>query len=246
MSALSPRSALIFGATGQTGRYLLQSLLASPHFTRVGEYGRKVTSLSDIKIGQSKLEQKVVDFEKIQEYGLKQGKWDVVFITLGTTKSNAGSAKAFEKIDREYVVNTAKEARNVELANQRIVYLSSTGANSSSPMLYARSKGLTEEALASIGYSDTIIFRPGLLAGVNRPESRIAETMFGKVTQLLSYVSNSVQIQVSALGQAMCTAGRLGSQALPEVASAAQTGRDGAKFTVIHNAGAMKLAEWKD
>ena len=79
--ALSPRSAIIFGATGQTGRYLLQSLLASPHFTRVGEYGRKVTSPSDIKTGKDKLEQKVIDFEKIQEYGLKQGKWDVVFIT---------------------------------------------------------------------------------------------------------------------------------------------------------------------
>ena len=79
--ALSPRSALIFGATGQTGRHLLQSLLASPHFTRVGEYGRKVTSPSDIKTGSDKLEQKVIDFEKIQEYGLKQGKWDVVFIT---------------------------------------------------------------------------------------------------------------------------------------------------------------------
>lgn len=74
-------SALIIGATGQTGHHLLQSLLASPHFTRVGEYGRKVTSPSDIKIGKNKLEQKVVDFEKIQEYGLKQGKWDVVFIT---------------------------------------------------------------------------------------------------------------------------------------------------------------------
>lgn len=79
--ALSPRSALIFGATGQAGRHLLQSLLASPHFTRVGEYGRKVTSPSDIKIGKDKLEQKVIDFEKIQDYGLKQGKWDVVFIT---------------------------------------------------------------------------------------------------------------------------------------------------------------------
>jgi len=239
-------SALIIGATGQTGRHLLQSLLASPYFTRVGEYGRKVTSPSDIKTGQNKLEQKVVDFEKIQEYGLKQGKWDVVFITLGTTKSNAGSAEAFEKIDREYVVNTAKEARNVELATQRIVYLSSTGANSSSPFLYPKSKGLTEEALASIGYSDIIIFRPGLLAGVDRGESRIGEAIFSKVTKLLSYVSNSFEIQTSTLGQAMCTAGRLGSQALPEVANATLNGKDGAKFTVIDNVGAIQLAEWKE
>lgn len=44
----------------------------------------------------------------------------------------------------------------------------------------------------------------------------------------------------------MCTAGRLGSQALPEVASATQTGMEDAKFTVIDNAGAIKLAEWKE
>jgi len=246
MSVLSPKSALIFGATGQAGRHLLQSLLASPHFSRVGEYGRKVTSPSDIKTGKDKLEQKVIDFEKIQEYGLKQGKWDVVFITLGTNKSTAGSAEAFEKIDREYVVNAAQEARNVELATQRIIYLSSTGANSSSPLLYPRSKGLTEEALASIGYSDTIIFRPGLLAGVHRQEPRYAEAILGKLTSQLSYVSSSVEIQVSTLGQAMCNAGISGSQALPKEAGAMQTGKEDAKYTVILNAGAIKLAERKE
>ena len=90
-----------------------------------------MTSPSDIKIGKDKLEQKVIDFEKIHDYGLKQGKWDVVFITyvcfifcekrkflfaamltvcsfslncsLGTNKASAGSAEAFEKIDRESV-----------------------------------------------------------------------------------------------------------------------------------------------
>ena len=75
------QSALIIGATGQTGRYLLQNLLSSSHFTRVGEYGRRVTAAEQITAGKDKLEQKVVDFEKIEEYGLGSGKWDVVFIT---------------------------------------------------------------------------------------------------------------------------------------------------------------------
>jgi oxidoreductase len=44
----------------------------------------------------------------------------------------------------------------------------------------------------------------------------------------------------------MCTAGRLGSQALPEVAGATQTGKEDAKYTVIYNAGAIKLSEWKE
>lgn len=77
----SPKTALIIGATGQTGRHLLQTLLASNQFTHVAEYGRRVTSADQITTGKDKLEQKVIDFEKIQDSGLSQGKWDVVYIT---------------------------------------------------------------------------------------------------------------------------------------------------------------------
>jgi hypothetical protein len=34
------KSALILGSTGETGNCLLNELLLSPHFDRVGEYGR--------------------------------------------------------------------------------------------------------------------------------------------------------------------------------------------------------------
>jgi hypothetical protein len=44
----------------------------------------------------------------------------------------------------------------------------------------------------------------------------------------------------------MCNAGRLGSEALPEVAGATKTGKEDAMYTVIYNAGAIKLAEWKE
>lgn len=116
------KSALIIGATGATGKHLLKELLASNDFSRVGEYGRRVTPADQLGGASSKLEQKVIDFEKIEEAGLKDGKWDVVFITyvvrfksalwpaehrrktrLGTTRAAAGSAEAFERIDREYV-----------------------------------------------------------------------------------------------------------------------------------------------
>jgi len=78
---VSGKSAVILGATGQTGRYVLRNLLASSEFTRVAEYGRRVTPADQITIGKEKLEQKVIDFEKIEESGLKDGKWDVVYIT---------------------------------------------------------------------------------------------------------------------------------------------------------------------
>ncbi len=76
-------TALILGASGQTGQHLLKELLASPHFSRVSEYGRRVTDIENLNLssGKEKLEQKVLDFEQLNESGLKDGKWDVVFIT---------------------------------------------------------------------------------------------------------------------------------------------------------------------
>lgn len=84
------QSALILGATGAVGRNLLAELLASPHFTKVGEYGRRVTSQERLARaeGRSKLEQKVIDFERLEEAGLGDGKWDVVFITYGRLRSS--------------------------------------------------------------------------------------------------------------------------------------------------------------
>lgn len=76
---MSGLSALIIGATGGTGQHVLKEILASKDFTRVGEYGRRVTQ--DVGEGKGKLEQKIIDFEKLGESGLKEGRWDVVFIT---------------------------------------------------------------------------------------------------------------------------------------------------------------------
>ncbi|KIK57084.1 hypothetical protein GYMLUDRAFT_173499, partial [Collybiopsis luxurians FD-317 M1] len=239
------QTALIIGATGQTGRHLLKQLLTSPHYSQVSEYGRRVTDLSSIGLPTGeKLEQKVIDFEKLNESGLGEGKWDVVFITLGTSRKNAGSAEAFEKIDREYVVNAARAAKAND-KDQRLVYLSSTGANPDSSFLYPRSKGITELELASLGYKDTIIFRPGMLAGVDRSESRPLETGARFVTGLMAKFTDRIEIKVETLAKAIAKAGALGSAALPSVAAATKEGKKGSEFTVVGNTGAHALAKYE-
>jgi len=45
---MTNQSALIIGATGATGKKLLNELLSSPHFARVGEYGRRWVSHSQL------------------------------------------------------------------------------------------------------------------------------------------------------------------------------------------------------
>jgi oxidoreductase len=59
-----------------------------------------------------------------------------------------------------------------------ICSLQSSGANPKASFFYSRSKGLTEQALAELGYKDTIMFRPAVLSNVNRPEPRFVETAF--------------------------------------------------------------------
>ncbi|KAJ3717747.1 hypothetical protein C8R42DRAFT_151534 [Lentinula raphanica] len=241
---MSSQIALLIGASGQTGQHLLKELLNSPNYSQVHEYGRRVTDTELLSSGKDKLQQKVIDFEKLNDSGLKDGNWDVVFITLGTTRKNAGSVEAFEKIDREYVINVAREAR-ISGKDQRLVYLSSTGANASSSFLYTKSKGLTELGLASLGYKDTIIFRPAMLAGVDRPESRPLETIARYFTNGLSHITSSVEIKVATLAKAMAKAGSLGSASLPPVARATQAGKENASFTVVGNAGAIALAQFE-
>jgi len=237
-------TALILGATGATGRLLLRELLANDQWSKVGEYGRRVTPEADLPQNRGKLEQKTINFENLEAAGLKDGRWDVVFVTLGTTRANAGSAEMFEKIDREYVVNACKAAKTDDPEHQqRVVYLSSGGANPSSYFLYPRSKGLTELGIARLGYADTIVFRPGFLKGAQRANKRLPETIAGYVTGFASHFTSSVEIHVPVLAKAIMKAGILGSSGLRPAVGATKAGQEGAWFTLIDNKGALVLGQ---
>ena len=78
--AMTGKTALILGATGATGKLLLQELLASPSYTLIGEYGRKITPTDQLPVGKDKLQQRVIDFDKLEDAKLNELRWDVVFI----------------------------------------------------------------------------------------------------------------------------------------------------------------------
>lgn len=242
-AAKSGLSALLFGATGATGKHLLRELLSSDVFSRVGEYGRSVTQQAKLpETGKSKLKQQTIDFENLDVPKFKQGNWDVVFITLGTTRAKAGSAEAFEKIDREYVLNVARAAKSDDSnRKQRLVYLSSGGADPNSSLLYAKSKGLTEQALATLGYDDLIIFRPGLLLEAERPERRPLENLGEPIVGFLSRFTDRLGMSVVTLAKSIRLAGELGSNEIPADMKSVES-RGGPTFTVINNAQALKLA----
>jgi uncharacterized protein YbjT (DUF2867 family) len=102
---------------------------------------------------------------------------DVLVCALGTTRKAAGSDEAFRAVDHDLVLETARSARAAGI--DRMILVSSVGADAESTNLYLRTKGEVEKALGELGFARLDILRPGLLRG-RRIEDRPLE-MAGQV-----------------------------------------------------------------
>ncbi len=167
------KNALIVGSTGLIGGYLLEELKEKKLFKIVYVLSRR--KLNDL---DSAFENIVVDFETLNSVEIPE-KIDVVFCALGTTIKKAGSKPAFEKVDYEYVINSAELGKKFGATCFSLV--SAIGADENSTFFYNRVKGKTENKLKSLGYERLQIVRPSLLGG-ERKEFRFGE----KIAQLLS------------------------------------------------------------
>ncbi|MGV8996346.1 MAG: NAD(P)H-binding protein [Parvibaculaceae bacterium] len=173
------RSAIVAGATGLVGGFLLERLLASPDYEAVTCVTRK-----QIAEGNPKLRQVVGPLDDAESMATNAGvKATDAYCTLGTTIKTAGSQPAFRKVDFDYVMNFARAAKAAGAT--RFMLVSAIGASASSQIFYSRIKGETEEALGQMGFEALHIFRPGLLLGA-RGERRAAESMMMTIAPLLN------------------------------------------------------------
>lgn len=116
-------------------------------------------------------------------------KWGEVFeavhptaliCALGTTWRKAGrDEEAFRAVDHDLVLATARAAR--EAGVERLVAVSSTGADAMSKNRYLRTKGEVERELGRMRFKRLDILRPGLLKGHRigdlRPLERIGSAL---------------------------------------------------------------------
>jgi len=163
-----PREAVLIGATGLVGGMLLDHLLADPGIDAVTVLARRPIGTDHPKLRVIEL-----DFRQMaKESGLFAA--TEAFCTLGTTRAKAGSAGAFEEVDRHFVREFAKVAQ-AEGAT-RFLLVSSVGADAQAANLYLRVKGTVEAEIDALGFAGFDIFRPSLLLGP-RLERRPAEAM---------------------------------------------------------------------
>jgi uncharacterized protein YbjT (DUF2867 family) len=178
---VSPKVALIAGASGLVGGECLHLLLNSPRYNKVISVGR-VT----LPIRHPKLQQLVVDFNNLEKnrHSLMA---DDVYCCLGTTIKKAGSKDKFYQVDYTYVVKLAKLTAS-HFASQFLV-VSALGADAHSRIFYNRVKGEMEEAVKALPFTSVHIFQPSLLLG-ERQEFRLGEKFATSLMKGVGFIFN--------------------------------------------------------
>jgi uncharacterized protein YbjT (DUF2867 family) len=177
------KTALLFGATGLIGSHVLEQLLFDQAYAKVRTFSRKKLNLQN-----PKLEQHILDFDKMGDYShLMTG--DDLYLCLGTTMAKAKSKAVFRRIDLEYPLAAARIAV-ANGANQALL-VSSVGASTQSLFFYLQVKGELEDSLRSLPFWGVHIFRPSFLLG-ERNENRFGEEVAGKIGRALDLVTGGL------------------------------------------------------
>ena len=196
--------ALIIGATGATGKDLVNQLLNDKDFDEIEVFGRKPLNIDD-----PKLKNHIVDFEKPEEWkDLVKG--DVAFSCLGTTLKDAGSKEAQRKVDFDYQLNFAKAAKENNVED--FVLISAYGANPNSKIFYSRMKGELEEEVKKLHFNKLTIFNPGMLERKN--SARTGEVLGSRIIKFankLGLFESQKPLPTSILAQAMINATKIKS-----------------------------------
>lgn len=196
--------ALVIGATGATGKDLVEKLLNDKDFSEVDIFVRK-----PLNINNPKLKTHIVDFEKPEDWkDLVKG--DVAFSCLGTTLKTAGSQQGQRKVDFDYQYNFAKTAKENDVEDY--VLVSSYGANPKSKIFYSRMKGELEEEVKKLHFNKMTIFQPGMLDRKNT--DRTGEVLGGKIIKFVNkfgVLEHQKPLPTDVLAQAMINSSKIKS-----------------------------------
>ena len=152
--------ALVIGATGATGRELVNLLINNEDFDQVSIFVRKAP-----KLEHEKLKIHTIDFNEIKSHkDLIKG--NILFSALGTTKKEAGGKQRQYIIDYTYQYEFAKIA--AENGVDQLSLVSSIGANPKSFMFYPKMKGELESDVKKLKFKKIDIFQPPIL--IRQPE----------------------------------------------------------------------------
>ena len=173
------KTAIVLGATGLTGGYLVQMLLKDERYVKI-----RIFTRTSIGFSHPKLEEHIGDLlqlEGFKDYFVA----DEVFCCIGTTKAKTPDAEMYRKIDFGIPVSAAKLCQSIGIGT--FLVISALGANAKSRVAYNRLKGEMEEAVLKCDIPKTHILQPSLIGG-KREEKRVGEWVAKQFMKVLNLV----------------------------------------------------------
>ena len=145
---------IILGASGMVGQGVLRECLIDPGVQRVLCIGRSAAAGSSPKLQEIVLE----DFNRIADLGSALDGYDACFDSLGPSSAGMSEAR-FTELTYDLTLTMAK-ALLVRNPHMTFVYVSGAGTDSSErgPVMWARVKGSTENALLGLPFKAAFMF----------------------------------------------------------------------------------------
>lgn len=193
------KTAILLGASGLVGGYVLEFLLNDDTYEKVIVLSRKNSNQP-----HPKKQELIINFDQLEQHK-NELKADVVFCCLGTTISKAGSKEAFKKVDYEYPLKVAEIAK--QNGAKSYLLISALGASKSSIVFYNQVKGEVENAIQQLQFDAFHILQPSLIIG-ERKEARFTEGIAQKISPILDgvlvgYLSKYKSIKAEQIAKAM-------------------------------------------
>lgn len=203
---------LLFGATGMIGQGVLRECLADAGVESVVTIGRSATGAKHGKLRE------IVHADLLDYSGMEAelSGFDACYYCLGV--SSAGMSEAdYERITYSMAVAAGEALRrwNPEMV---FVFVSGTGADSTEqgPVMWARVKGRTENALLGMGFRDCYVFRPAGVEAMHGERSKARASRIGYALArpflpLLRWLLPRYLVTTEQIGRAMLRLTRQGA-----------------------------------
>ena len=162
--------AAVFGATGLIGSKLIEFLKKDVNFKKIHLVLRSPAEFKDENVKIHK-----IDLFKKSEILNSLNTSKVVFVAIGTTLSKVkGNKDKYRRIDFGITKDIADSCK--ELGIDKLILVSSSGANLKSKSFYLNLKGSIEKYVTDLNLKSVSILRPSLLLG-KRNEKRFVEKL---------------------------------------------------------------------
>lgn len=190
------KTAILLGATGLTGRYLLEALIKDEDYSLIKVFSRRSTGVISPKV-----EEHLIDLLELSKYE-SLFKADVIFCCIGTTKAKTPDSETYKKIDFGIPVTAARLAKKNDIP--AFLVISALSANPNSRIFYNRVKGEMQHAVLEQDIEETYIFQPSLIYG-EREEKRAAEDIANIFLRAFNFIipKNYKRIHAKTIALAM-------------------------------------------